>query len=165
LGALLAVKFVIRRWKGYQPPRWGTEAFATDSAHSPPGLFSASRLTAVLLLLTIAVLVYCLVSAVNAAATHDLQGLTLDYHSHLNWLPHSFDRARTWSAFWNYLALACAFWALTDWLPGKSGGEERAARQKPAGSSASAPLLPGRLRRLLWVLCVNGALVGVEGIV
>src|SRR5207245_3836087 len=98
-------------------------------------------------------------------ATHESQTLTFVYHDHLKWLPHSFDRRRTWFAFWNYFALACAFWALKDWLPGKSGGEERAARQKSVGSSASAPLIPTHLRRLLWILCINGTLVGLEGIV
>jgi len=61
--------------------------------------------------------------------------------------------------------LACSFWAVRDWLLGKSGGEERAERQKAARSAFdAAPLLPTRLRRLLWVLSVNGGLLGLEGI-
>jgi O-antigen ligase len=106
------------------------------------------------------------ISAINAAATHDPEELTFTYHPHLNWLPHSFDSRRTWAAFVNYAALACTFWAIVDWVPGKSAGEERAARQKSLKVyEQSTPLIPARLRRLLWVLCLNGALVGVEGII
>jgi hypothetical protein len=53
-----------------------------------------------------------------------------------------------------------------DWLLGKSEGEERAERRRvESGGDGSAPLLPARLRRLLWVLAVNGGLLAVEGIV
>jgi hypothetical protein len=165
LGVSLAIKLIIRRAKGYIPPRWDHEPSAANQAQRRPRLFTAARLTKSLALLTASLLVYCLVSALNSAATRELQTMAFIYHDHLNWLPHSFDSSRTWLAFWNYLALGCVFWALKDWLPGKSGGEERAARQKSIGISSSAPLFPARLRRLLWVLCINGAVVGLEGIV
>ena len=81
------------------------------------------------------------------------------------WLPHSLDSGRTWLAFWSYLGLACSFWAIRDWLLGKSEAEERAERRRPEpGGDRSGPFLPARLRRLLWVLTVNGGLLGVEGI-
>jgi O-antigen ligase len=111
-------------------------------------------------------LAYCLLAALNAAATYhpETRGFTYQI-SYRKWLPHSFDIGRTWSTFWEYLALGCAFWAIADWLPGKTAGEERAARQPAlAVGTGPAPLLPARLRRLLWVLCINGALVGLEGI-
>jgi hypothetical protein len=109
--------------------------------------------------------VYCLISAVNARATFYRDNLSFAYHRCINWLPHSFDSGRTWLAFWTYLGLALSFWAVRDWLLGKSEGEERGQRRKaqPDGDD-SAPLLPARLRRLLWVLALNGALLGVEGI-
>ena len=165
LGVLLAIKLVIRRVKGYLPPRWDNEASAADAVRCPPALLTAAHLAWSLALLTVSLLAYCLISALNAAATHEPQTLIFIYHPCLRWLPHSFDSSRTWLAFWNYFALACAFWALKDWLPGKSGGEERAARQRSVGNSLSAPSFPARLRRLLWVLCINGALVGLEGII
>jgi hypothetical protein len=80
-------------------------------------------------------------------------------------LPHTFDSGRTWLAFWTYLGLAGSFWAVRDWLLGKSGEEERAEHGRPRrGAAGFAPLLPARLRRLLWVLALNGALLGAEGI-
>src|SRR5439155_764201 len=127
---------------------------------------------------------YCLVSALNARSTYYEEALSFDYHNYVKWLPHSLDAHRTWLAFWNYLALACAFWAVRDWLPGKTGGEQRAERgqgsrvesrggtkeREAERSNApplhhsttppfqSSPFFPARLRRLLWLLAINGAL-------
>ena len=123
------------------------------------------RLVSVLAGLTVAILGYCLLSAVNARATFHRDELSFAYHRCIRWLPHSLDSGRSWPAFWTYLGLACSFWALRDWLLGKSQVEERAERRKPQpGGDGSGPLLPARLRRLLWVLAVNGGLLGVEGI-
>ena len=165
LGALLAVKVFIRRVKSYVPPRWDDKPADSPRPQQRVPRLTARSLTALLEVLTMGLLAYCLSGALNAAATYhpETQGFT--YHTYCKWLPHSFDSRRTWLAFWNYLALACAFWAVVDWLPGKTIGEERAARQPATtGRSGPAPLLPARLRRLLWVLCINGALVGLEGI-
>jgi O-Antigen ligase len=125
----------------------------------------ATGLIALLAVLTVAILGYCLLGAVNARATFHRDELNFAYRRCIMWLPHSLDSCRTWLAFWTYLGLACSFWAIRDWLLGKSEGEERAGRLKPQpGGSDSGPLLPARLRRLLWVLAVNGALLGAEGI-
>lgn len=165
LGALLLVKLFIRWVKGYHPPRWGNSASLEQSKPFHAHLQPLAHLKGTLALLTVSILLFCLVSALNAAATHEPDGLNFTYHQYVRWLPHSFDSRLTWFAFWNYLGLSCAFWAIADWLPGKSGGEERAARQKPTDNYGAAPPFPTRLRRLLWVLCLNGALVGLEGIV
>ena len=125
----------------------------------------SGRLIAVLAGVTVAILAYCLISAVNARATYYRDELSFAYHPCLKWLPHSLDSGRTWLAFWTYLGLACSFWAIRDWLLGKSDGEERVQRrQLHPGGHGSGPLLPARLRRLLWVLAVNGGLLGAEGI-
>src|SRR5207253_1417207 len=73
LGLLLAAKLGIRWLKGYRPPRWD----------QPPNLnldrnldlnrnlnLTPSRLTAALAVLTVAILGYCLISALNARATY-----------------------------------------------------------------------------------------------
>ncbi len=96
-GVLLACKLAIRQLKGYRPASWaGAQGEARQSSHlSPP------RLTAALVALTIAILAYCLVSAINARATfHPDQG-SFEYADPgrwLNWLPHSLDSSRTWPA-------------------------------------------------------------------
>ena len=122
------------------------------------------RLTALIIGLTAAILGYCLISALNASATYRPQDLSFVYHRHvIKWLPHSLDSASTWAVSWNYLALACAFLALRDWLPGKSDREQRAEYADSTGAR-SVLRVPDRLRRLLWVMAVNGGLLALEGI-
>ncbi len=165
LGVLLAAKLFIRRVKGYVPPRWGDEIVESPGPQWRGRHLTARDLTSILVALTIALLAYCLLGALNAAATYHREAAGFTYYKYQKWLPHSFDSHRTWLEFWNYLALACAFWSITDWLPGKTDGEERVAHQRAAAAQfAPAPLLPARLRRLLWVLSINGALLGLEGI-
>jgi len=162
LGILLGVKLGIRRFKGYRPPRWG-EAAAPE--FTTKTILTESRLTVVLATLTVALLVYCLISAVNAYATFHRSELSFAYHACLPWLPHSFDSELTWPAFWNYLGLAGAFWAVRDWLLGKSGDELKVGVRRPgAADPGTGALFPTRLRRLLWVLAINGGILGLEGI-
>jgi hypothetical protein len=122
------------------------------------------RLTATFIGLTAAILGYCVISALNASATYRPLDLSFVYRKQfIKWLPHSLDSARTWAVFWDYLALACAFLALRDWLPGKSDREQRADYVSSSGAQF-ALRAPDRLRRLLWVLAVNGGLLALEGI-
>lgn len=154
LGALLAVKWFIRRFRGYRPPRWGGEP--------TPALV---KLNSALAALTVAILAFCLISALNARATWLPELARFDYHTALAWLPQSYDRASTWQGFWNYLALAGFFWAVRDWLPGKTADEEHSGRQKSGGPArGETAFVPARLRGLLWVLCLSGALLALESI-
>ena len=166
LGVMLAGKLTIRWLKGYHPSRWDDGGLEPLSDGKGSKLLTAARLTAGLVWLTVAILAYCLVSAVNRYSTFHPEALGFDYRKHyIRWLPHSFDGSRTWLAFWTYLGLALSFWAIRDWLLGKSDSEERGQRGKPQRSGDNAGLLlPARLRRLLWVLALNGTLLGVEGI-
>jgi len=103
LGVLLLLKVVIRRTAHYEPRRWN----GTQPLIIPIGL---GLVTAVLLS-------GCLVSAINARAVVDLDHLRLLERPHwIPWLPHSYDQPATWAAFWSYLGLAGAFWALRDWI-------------------------------------------------
>ncbi|MCI0745847.1 MAG: O-antigen ligase family protein [Verrucomicrobia subdivision 3 bacterium] len=121
-------------------------------------------------ILTGLLLVFCLISAQNARSTYEPDQFGFRYHDYISWLPHSLDSRSSWAAFWNYLALGCAFWALRDWLGGKTFAEQRGERRERESLNGqslnrdSVHLLPGRLRRLLWVMCINGALLAVEGI-
>ena len=165
LGLLLAVKLTIRILTGYRNPRWGehgseiqTDFHVQSSAHR--------ILTGILAILSIVILAYCLTSALNARSTYDRQAGALVYHPFISWLPHSYDQSSSWPAFWNYLAMALSFWALRDWFLGKTDSEEQAARSQTNDARGRlAFLLPARLRRLLWVLSVNGGILGLEAIV
>ena len=205
LGAMLAVKLVIRRLKDYRPPRWDergkaeigkaesrkqqaegrergsevrgqssgvrgqrSEASSQRSVVRGRRLLTPSRLTATLAVLTAAILGYCLVSALNARATCDDPDTgSFTYHDgYIPWLPHSLDSSSTWFAFWSYLGLAFSFWAVRDWLLGKSAAEQRPERRANGpGGEAKAEFFPARLRLLFWVLAINGGLLGLEGII
>jgi len=188
LGILLVIKLTIRYLHGY-PPRGDVEPMNCVAAHVRRRTLSGSRYECAseqpghlsthfgfllnpriflqgLAALTFAILGYCLLAAVNARATFDPASLSFDYHHCIPWLPHSLDSQSTWCAFWNYLALACSFWAVLDWLADHAAIEQRGNRVDWANRHAGdpAPVLPARFRRLLWVLAINGALLGLEGI-
>jgi len=111
---------------------------------------STRRLTIALFMLTLAILGYIFVAALNAEFTYVAKEFRADPHPHVEWLPHSLDRLASWQVFWNWLALAGVFWAVHDWLvTGITPDGHRSAR---------------RLRRLVFVLAANGALVAFEGI-
>lgn len=150
VGLLFLAKLWIRHVLGHQPARWGWPAPVT-----------VRWLTALLAVVTLLLLAFTVVAAWNARADYHPGRLVLDYRDYVPWLPHSYHRARTWAALFDYLAWAAAFWAARDWLLGMTPAEARAAR-------AGAPLagqIPARLKCLLWILAVNGAVLGVEGVI
>ncbi|MDX1951244.1 MAG: O-antigen ligase family protein [Verrucomicrobiota bacterium] len=114
-------------------------------------------LTIVFFLGSSLLLLFAFISALNARATYIPQENRFEYHEFISWLPFSYDRARSWQMFWMYAGLAGFFWGLFDWIHGRTGDErhENAGRQ---------PVLPGRLKMLLWILSLNGALLALEGI-
>jgi hypothetical protein len=192
LGVLLALKLGLRRVEGYHPPRWDVPPagrgrhgpLSAETAVSLPGRAIPSPaprctyrgdsprsrwltqrgLTILLGTTTVLLLGYCLLSALNARATYHEDTFAFEYHPCISWLPHSFDRPASWAAFWRYLGLACVFWAVVDWLPGKTRQEQYAQWQHPPGAhtKAGGPAVPARLRRLLWVLAMNGTLLCAE---
>jgi hypothetical protein len=168
LGLLLAVKLIIRILTGYRNPRWGwsRDKESTDEDGRRDRVSVGRFLNRVLAALTVLLLGYCFVSALNSRSIYNPAVASLEYHSFVSWLPHSYDSASSWQAFYNYLALALSFWAARDWLLGKTTGEERAERSQFGDPRRRREgLLPERLRRLLWVLTINGGVLGLEGIV
>ncbi|HXI70594.1 MAG TPA: O-antigen ligase family protein [Verrucomicrobiae bacterium] len=164
LGILLLAKLFIREAKGYSAMRWKIPS-TRSGAHPNQEQTSARLITRTLAGLTLLILGYCLASALNAGATYNSETRLFEYHSYLRWLPHSFDRDRTWFIFWMYLGLAGSFWAIRDWLSGMTPDEARIERSRTESDSGiPAPRLPSRLRWLIWLLCLNGALLGVEAI-
>jgi len=141
MGVLWLLKRVSAWWQGFHSP--SSRPIRYESLKRRVGQHDISiGSTAVLGVLTVTLLLYCLVSAINARATFKPQTATFEYYDCLRWLPHSFDRRSTWFAFWTYLGLACSFWSIRDWLLGDSA----------------------RLHSLLIVLTFNGGLVAAESI-
>lgn len=169
LGGLLAIKLAIRWLEGYRPPRWRPRQGPWAHSLSEPAGSGWLNPVAVLSASTVAIVAYCWISAWNAQASLDPQSLLPVYRENfIKWLPGSLDGIQSWRAFWNYLALACSFLAILDWLPGKTAREERGGghtTRRHQGASQSDLTFPARLRRLLWVLTINGGLLGLEGII
>ena len=160
LGGLLATKCLLR-WLRSRRPQDRPVHNDIDQRRSPGRI--PRWPTALLAGLTALILGYCLISALNARATLLRAEWRLAYHNYFAWLPHSYDSISTWQSFWNYLALACAFWAIVDWI--SVGPVEHFEINSPArGDATSRTFLPAHVRRLLWILCVNGALLALEGI-
>src|SRR6266404_9718235 len=141
--------------------------------HNSGGLRATTKLLNwILATLTVLILAYCLISAINARSTFLYREMAFVPHDHIAWLPHSYDSWATWQAFWMYLGLALTFWAARDWLLGKTAGERRESRvgRREAGDDSARNEatvdfnFPTRLQRLLWVVCLNGALLALEGI-
>jgi hypothetical protein len=161
LGALLMAKWVVRWRDGYRPGRWGDPA-DQESGGSQPKRRTA-LLTRTLAALTILILAYILVSALNARATYFHDQRRFDYRECIQWLPHSYDSRSTWFVFWQYLGLAWFFWALRDWLLTQTSKERHHLRHGTEEErSECSSRLPARLRRLLWVVCLNGTALAVE---
>ena len=177
LGLLLAAKWLIRWRAGYRPVRWGeagSEEPQSAEGRARSGGMRKSHFggltTIALAVLTVTVLAYCFISAFNARSTFIYRQMAFEPHDYVAWLPHSYDSWATWQAFWMYLALALSFWAARDWLLGKSGPERRESRVGGREPEENLPFrvphagLPMRLRRLLWVLCLNGTALALESI-
>jgi len=187
---------------GRQTPHGQIDDPEPAESRSDPPPTGASWPTRVLAVLTVLILGYCLVSVLNARANYLPFELRFDYFdNYIPWLPHSYDRDAGWFAFWQYLGLACLFWASRDWLLGQSRRERRSRRSEdresrvdgskgiegggaeellrlaskgspvspgrpPDPTSGRMPhLIPARLQRMLWILCLNGTVLGVESIV
>lgn len=159
LGLLLLIKLFVRKSYGYTPSRWQTAAIENGSSSRTPGRVAVAGLA----FITIAILAYCLIAALNARSTYNAAQMEFIYRPYFPWLPHSYDRDRTFRYFANYLALAFFFWAVCDWLLGKTDAELRADRS-PDRIADQSSYLPERLRRLLWILSINGALLGIESL-
>ncbi len=138
--------------------RAGAEYRATERWHA-----AERRFTRLLGAGTICILLYCLVSAWNARAIYQPDQWHFEYRPAISWLPHSYDQAASWAAFWKYLGLAGLFWALRDWLLTLSP-QEAAGVAREGVSALAGNRLPVRLRRLFWVLAVNGTVLAFQGL-
>jgi hypothetical protein len=126
---LLLLKVLNRRITGWRPERWGRVDWGFT--------------TRALLVCMMAVLGYCAMSALNWRATFIEETLQFRYREPITWLPHSYNRAATWNFFWAYLALACDFWSIRDWLLTKAPEELDQDREWGCHSATPAAVALG----------------------
>lgn len=149
LGLLLFSKWIIRWSSGFRP--WPSEAPKNEISPRQHRLRlihkTSNLLTAICMLLLLG---YILTSAINARASFNLETHEYTYFEGINKnLPHSYDARGTWFLFWQYLGLIILFWSTRDWLAGA----------RPTRSSLS---LNPRLKRLLFLICLNGGALALE---
>jgi O-antigen ligase len=149
LGVLLVSKWIIRWSSGFRP--WPNEPAKNEISPRQYRLRLIHKicnlLTAICMLLLLG---YILTSAINARASFNLQTHEYTYFEGINKsLPHSYDAKGTWFLFWQYLGLIILFWSVRDWLAGA----------RPTRSSIS---LTPRLKRLLFLICLNGGALALE---
>lgn len=166
LGLLLLAKWAIRRIMGYRPDKWGDEP-----AQEGEKTITWQWPVVALAFLTVALLVYIFLSAWNAAASFDYNKREYtNYEKYISWLPHSYDSNRTWVYDFQYLSIAMMFWAVRDWLLTKTRRERlirvEGSHADEEGSSENQEgiFMPAKLRRLMWVICLNGAILAVESL-
>jgi O-antigen ligase len=155
LGLLWLGKLSIRL-SGHRSLRWTT--FPDNGRR----LKTERRFTWLLGAGTICILLYCLISAVNTRAIYHADQWRFEYRNAIMWLPHSYDRDGSWAAFWEYAGLAGLFWALRDWLLTLSPKEAHFAQEGFTHPTDSR--LPVRLRRLFWILAINGTALAFQGL-
>jgi len=149
LGVLLLSKWIIRWSTGFRP--WPS---APSKNEISPGQYrlglilkTCNLLTAICMVLLLG---YILTSAINARASFNLETHEYTYFEGINKsLPHSYDARGTWFLFWQYLGLIILFWSTRDWLAGA----------RPTRSTIS---LNPRLKRLLFLICLNGGALALE---
>lgn len=153
LGGLLIAKIILRRVHAFAPPNWAPKA---------PRLS-----TTLLAILTGLILLFSLVAALNARADYIRAERRFEYFESKPNLPSTYNRSATWNTLGLHLGLACFFWSMRDWLNGKSRRERRKSGDPDspdAWEDASPGRIPDRLRFLLWVIALNGALLATQGI-
>lgn len=160
LGLLLAAKWVLRWRTGFVPPRWGTTRAPDRATQNQLALWSTRGLAAGSLI----VLGWVLVSILNARADYQPERRAFVYFPCVTWLPHTYDRTTSWFYFWQYVGLACYFWSLRDWLLTMERGDRRHEDPETHHDPPRPSRLPARLRRLLWVLSINAALLSLVAI-
>ncbi len=149
LGVLLVSKWIIRWSTDFRP--WPSEVPKNEISPRQHRLRlihkTCTTLSAVFMILLLG---YILTSAINARASFSLENRVYTYFEGINKsLPHSYDANGTWFLFWQYLGLIILFWSTRDWLAG-------------ARLTRSSIALNPRLKRLLFLICLNGGALALE---
>ncbi|MFM7102823.1 MAG: O-antigen ligase family protein, partial [Verrucomicrobiota bacterium] len=141
-GALATLAGGIVRWRIQPPP-------ATRIPHS-------FRQGGVVVLAAI-LATYVILSAVNARAVSRLAtyGVEFDYRDAWRWLPHSFDRGRTFEALGQWLAAGALGWVFLAWI-----------RADPVDNREirESGRLPRRLRIWIWTLAASSGVLALAGL-
>ena len=171
LGILWLAKVGIRKKDGFSPQRWGDPPPSKESTNPPsddasPAPRPLSPTTRILAGVTVAFLGYILLGLINARGDFDeARNEFQTFAWSLAWLPHTEDRGATLRAFAQYLALACVFWSVRDWLMYRVAKDGKDAEPAPRAPDLTESIaIPYRLRKLLWIVALNAGALATAAI-
>lgn len=132
----------------------GLLARPTDRTEAGIGL---SKVRSAFVVVAFLFLAYVLVSALNSRATAvvSANGVTLQYHDSIDWLPRTYDAPRTWVGFGKLVAIAGLAFAVWRWAHQPST-DPRSATKSTA--------LPAHFNRLIWLLTISSTLLAFVSI-
>lgn len=148
LGGLLLVKGITRWREDYTPDRW--------VEHDGMGRW----IVRVFVSLTLVLLGIVLIGWLNGRADVVFLdvGPALEYRQRtpIDWLPASYDAARSLRGFVRYASWALIFWATRDWVITKTRRERH--------HSTEGIFPTARVRQFLWTLCISSAVLALVAI-
>ena len=148
LGILLVTKWITRLATKYNP---NPELEKNELSPKQNRLRLIQKTCTTLLAGSMLILLaYILTSAINARASFNFDTNEYTYFEGVNKnLPHSYDAIGTWFLFNQYLGLVILFWSTRDWFAG-------------AKLTKNSTFINPRLKRLLFLLCLNGGALTLE---
>ncbi len=151
LGILLVTKWIIRLATKYTP---NPELEKNELSPKQNRLRLTQKTCTILVAGSMFLLLaYILTSAINARASFNFDTNEYTYFEGVNKnLPHSYDARGTWFLFWQYLGLIILHFSIKDWL--YSG----------IGTSRGNNNFNPKLKRLLFLIFINGGILAFEGI-
>lgn len=168
IGLLLISKRLLRWSTGYSPPRWKI----TNDCFSKNSILKIDWCTRLVLLITVYILIYVLVSILNYRADFDKKFNYFEYNvNFVTWLPTTFNKSATVINLLNLVGLICCFWGIRDWLINKTRKESQRLIDKSnlnftnLHSDREGDSIPSRLVGILWVLSISGMLLALIGII
>ena len=167
IGFLLFVKLVIRSIVSYYPDRWTASVLGT----SVPKKYRIDHLSILVLLGSIYMFIYVTISICNPRSTFDSVLNTLIYETnYIKILPTTYNRKETIQSLLNFIGLFFTFWGVRDWLLTKTSYDIKlnsVLQNKFCNvfkSSLAVQIFPQRLKRITWLICINGAFLALCGI-
>lgn len=150
LGLILVTKYLIGDNPIYNP--WQKKSFKIENIKQKRLKLTHKTCNIILFSSIILLLIYIMISAINARALFDFETKEYVYFTEFKeFLPHSYNAKATWFVFWQYLGLTIFFVATKNWLDG-------------ANKDSQQILINKRLKKLLIIICLNGGLLAFQSI-
>ena len=167
IGCILILKFFLRK-------KYLSNSYNNSTLNNIP--LSDFKLkpdyrTKAVCVLNIYMVVYVLISIINPRATFDGELNIFTYNrNYINWLPTTYDKFATIDFLISFTGLIIFFWGFRDWILGEAkldvfnAAKYDGKSDYPEENIVSSHIIPTRLLRILWLLCLNAWVLALVGI-